>query len=167
MTQNFSIESVKVPIKKELFLCTLGYIVVPEFVKLSRDKIYLRLTCDLINNLIFTKFIVSFQTWVKNVSRPSSKKLFLKGLGYKTSLSRSRDKINLKLGYSHIISLSIPSDRIRLKRRKNLITLKGCNPSQVGNLAGRIRHLKVPDVYKGKGCWYKNETRVLKQLKKK
>jgi large subunit ribosomal protein L6 len=111
--------------------------------------------------------VVSFRTWIKNISRPFSKKLFLKGLGYKTTLSENRTIINLKLGYSHIIPLNIPSDKIQLKQRKNLITLKGCDPSQVGNFAGKIRHLKVPDAYKGKGCWYKNETKILKQLKKK
>jgi ribosomal protein L6P/L9E len=49
---------------------------------------------------------------------------------------------------------------------KNILTFEGFDPVAVGNFANKVRSLKFPDVYKGKGFWYKNEVRSLKEIKK-
>ena len=45
-------------------------------------------------------------------------------------------------------------------------SLEGFDPVAVGNFATKIKSLKFPDTYKGKGFWYKNEVKVLKEIKK-
>jgi ribosomal protein L6P/L9E len=37
---------------------------------------------------------------------------------------------------------------------------------KVGNFANKIKSYRLPDSYKGKGIWYKNEVKILKEVKK-
>ena len=55
---------------------------------------------------------------------------------------------------------------VNVSFNKNLLTVEGTDASKVGNFVKLIRNLKFPDSYKGKGFWYKNEQRVLKEIKK-
>ena len=48
----------------------------------------------------------------------------------------------------------------------NILTAEGFEPDNIGNFLEKIRKLKKIDSYKGKGFWYKNESRVLKEIKK-
>jgi large subunit ribosomal protein L6 len=112
----------------------------------------------------FCSFVLN---WLKNIKRPFRKKLVLKGLGYKVGLINNDTALELKLGYSHNIVISIPTSEITVKINKQTISLEGFDKACVGNFANSIRKLKLPDSYKGKGVWYKNEVRTLKELKKK
>ena len=47
-----------------------------------------------------------------------------------------------------------------------LLIVEGIESAVVGNFLKKIRNLKTPDSYKGKGFWYKNESKVLKEIKK-
>jgi large subunit ribosomal protein L6 len=57
--------------------------------------------------------------------------------------------------------------RLNIKVNKNFIIVEGFDAVEVGNFSSKIRRLRVPDIYKGKGVWYKNEIKILKELKKK
>jgi large subunit ribosomal protein L6 len=109
-------------------------------------------------------FIKKFTLWFSE--RLIRKKLLLKGLGYRAILNDEKF-LDLKIGFSHSVKILIAPDKIRLKINKKTITIKGFIAADVGNFAERIRRLKLPDSYKGKGIWYKNENKILKLLKKK
>ena len=50
--------------------------------------------------------------------------------------------------------------------KKNRISIEGFNRSLVGSFAEKIKKFCFPDSYTGKGFWYKNEFKNLKQIKK-
>jgi hypothetical protein len=102
----------------------------------------------------------------KSLDRPYRKKLVLKGLGYKVNLTNRNQILELKLGFSHSINLDIPKT-VSVKINKQSINLGGFDKALVGSFSNSIRKLRLPDNYKGKGVWYKNEVRIFKELKKK
>lgn len=113
------------------------------------------------------KFSIFFLKSLKDSNRIFRKKLILKGLGYKATLLEDNSILELKLGFSHLVNIFIPKQLISAKLNKQTITFEGSNKVLVGNIANKVRQLRLPDNYKGKGVWYKNETRSLKELKKK
>ncbi|TSC97365.1 MAG: large subunit ribosomal protein L6 [Candidatus Berkelbacteria bacterium Licking1014_2] len=96
---------------------------------------------------------------VTGVSDGFVKKLELKGVGYRVQLV-GRD-LELHLGFSHLVKYSPPQD-IELAVAKNIITVSGVDKQKVGQVAAEIRHLKPPEVYKGKGIRYYGEIVKLK-----
>jgi large subunit ribosomal protein L6 len=113
------------------------------------------------------KFYTFLINWLRNLTRSFRKKLTLKGLGYKAILTNNNELLELKLGLSHIVKVLIPKEKILIKVNKQAIVVEGCDKSFVGSFAAGIKNFKVPDMYKGKGIWYKNEKIILKELKKK
>ena len=81
-------------------------------------------------------------------------------------MTEDKKNLELKLGFSALITLPIPVEEVKVDVNKNIITLEGFDPVAVGNFATKIKSLKFPDAYKGKGFWGKNEVRVLKEIKK-
>lgn len=174
--------NIKIPSHKKIFVNTLSevrvlvvstglgyrYISLPHFVSIFRSLSELKISipCE-IDRDVRTNFATNMEIWLQNVNKLCRTKLLLKGLGYKGNLSENKSVLNLKLGYSHAISLGIPRDKIKVKIVKNVITVKGHDFINTGNFARKIRCLREPDAYKGKGVWYKNENRVFKELKKK
>jgi large subunit ribosomal protein L6 len=114
-------------------------------------------------NLLENLFTV-FSNWLKSFEKPIVKKLLLKGLGLKATLL-SPEQLELKLGFSHIVSIKIPSQLI-VSIKKNTINIECYDSVLLGNFLHKIRILKAPNVYKGKGIWYKNELKTLKVVKK-
>lgn len=92
--------------------------------------------------------------------------MLLKGLGYKAVLKNDDSVLELKIGYSHTISLPIKKDMLKIILDKNNLTVEGFDKVTVGNFVNKIRNLKFPDSYKGKGFWYKNEVIKLKEINK-
>jgi ribosomal protein L6P/L9E len=81
----------------------------------------------------------------------------------------SENKLNLcfKLGFSHVLFLSIPSNIINIIIDKTFIILESDDLLVLGNFCKKIKQLKLPDIYKGKGFSYKNQKLILKSIKKK
>lgn len=146
------------------------YIEIPSIVGIEKRDDFLNLTLIADSNpddiLIFNKFFSSLSAWVKNFEKPFKKSLVLKGLGFRIILSADSKYLELKLGYSHLIKLIIPTDEIKVTVIKNILIVEGFDPIYVGNFIEQIRNLKFPDIYKGKGFWYKNEVISLKEIKK-
>lgn len=82
------------------------------------------------------------------------KQLEINGVGYKASVNGKI--LELHLGFSHIINYSIPDD-IEITVEKNLLTIKGIDKQQVGQIASDIRKFRPPEPYKGKGIKYSTE----------
>lgn len=89
------------------------------------------------------------------VTKGFEKKLEINGVGYKVALQGNALKFDL--GFSHPIVFSIPSG-ISATVEKNLITVSGIDKQLVGETAARIRRLRPPEPYKGKGIKYLEET---------
>jgi len=104
--------------------------------------------------------------WLKTFSKPIRKQLLLKGLGLRGSLSTDQRFLELKLGFSHLIKVSTALKELKISMTNTLLVVEGIESATVGNFLKKIRNLKTPDSYKGKGFWYKNESKILKEIKK-
>lgn len=95
------------------------------------------------------------QNAVTGVSKGWSKSLELNGVGYKANVAGG--KLELSLGYSHPIFLSLP-EGIEVKVEKQTrITVSGADRELVGRIAHKIRSFRPPEPYLGKGIKYTDE----------
>jgi large subunit ribosomal protein L6 len=96
------------------------------------------------------------QNMVKGVTDGYEKKLEIVGVGYNCKLEGK--KLVFNLGFAHTVSVEVPAGiDVELKNPTNL-TVSGCDKQMVGELAARIRKLRPPEPYKGKGIKYADET---------
>lgn len=97
-----------------------------------------------------------------------SKKLVLVGIGIRAWVKHfEKNKILLiKIGFSRDLYIQIPKNLIVLSLRPTLLLVRGLNKEAVSLFSAFIRRLKTPDVYKGKGIFYQNESSLLKPGKK-
>lgn len=91
---------------------------------------------------------------VKGVSQGWSKTLELVGTGYRAQLSGN--KLVLDVGFSHPVEIETPKE-VSFKVEKTLITIEGIDKELVGLIASKIRAIRPPEPYKGKGIRYQNE----------
>lgn len=91
---------------------------------------------------------------IAGVNTPYVKKLILEGVGFKSEVKEG--KLNLALGFSHPVHVSIP-EGLTVTAEKNLVTVTGINKELVGQFTASVRALKKPEPYKGKGFRYDNE----------
>jgi len=147
------------------------YVLLPKFIEISKEEGGINLKTLSEDKVLISKFKL-FNDWLnfylKNSESIYKKKLTLKGLGYRTTVIEDRTKLEFKLGFSHLIRLSIPEGiKVKTRRKKNILKLEGTNKVLLGNFVDKIISLKAPDSYKGKGFWFKYQTKVLKTIKKK
>jgi len=100
---------------------------------------------------------------VEGVTTGFSKKLELKGVGYRAQ-SQGR-KLNLALGFSHPVVYDLP-DGVDAVVEQSIITVSGIDKQRVGQVAAEIRAFRPPEPYKGKGVRYVGEHIVMKEGKK-
>lgn len=91
---------------------------------------------------------------VEGVSRGYEKKLEFEGIGYRAAVEGG--VLTLQLGFSHPVKIKAP-EGIEFLVAKNVITVSGADKEAVGRTASRIRSLKAPEPYKGKGIRYQGE----------
>jgi large subunit ribosomal protein L6 len=92
---------------------------------------------------------------IEGVSKGFSKKLQMVGIGYKANYTNST--LTLNVGYSHPIKFLIPAEiNLKIDNFTN-ITIDGIDKQLVGDLASKIRNIRSPEPYKGKGIRYTNE----------
>ncbi len=100
---------------------------------------------------------------IRGVNSTFEKKLVLEGIGYKVDVKG--DTLVMALGFSHPVEVLIPSG-IKVGIEKNTITISGIEKDLVGEFTAKIRALKKPEPYKGKGLRYFDEVIKIKQGKK-
>jgi len=88
-----------------------------------------------------------------------SKTLEVVGTGYRAQMENGG--LVLSLGYSHPVRF-IPPAGIKIETKENKITIFGVNKEEVGRVADKIKRLRWPDAYKGKGIRYLGERLKLK-----
>ncbi len=101
---------------------------------------------------------------VEGVSKGYTIQQELVGIGYRAEAKGQR--LELNLGYSHDIHIELPPEikvEAKTERRSNpIITLKSADKQLLGQVAAKIRSLKKPEPYKGKGVKFMDE-----QIRKK
>lgn len=98
---------------------------------------------------------------VKGLAKGYKKELDIMGTGYRAELKG--DVIVFNLGYSHPINFQIPSGiKVSYDQKQNRLTLTSANLELITQTAHKIRELRPPDPYKGKGIKYAEEILHLK-----
>ncbi|MBI2359447.1 MAG: 50S ribosomal protein L6 [Deltaproteobacteria bacterium] len=92
---------------------------------------------------------------VTGVSRGFSRVLEINGVGYRAEVKGS--ELHLALGFSHPVVVSLPAGVTASVERQIIITLHGADRQVLGEIAAKIRALKPPEPYKGKGVKYREE----------
>ncbi|MBL7156263.1 MAG: 50S ribosomal protein L6 [Candidatus Pacebacteria bacterium] len=103
------------------------------------------------------------QNMVIGVLTGFEKQLEIRGIGYKAKMEG--EKIILETGFSHSTEI-IPEKEIKIEVNKNIISISGIDKVKVGQMAAKIRKVRPPDRYKGKGIRYLGEEIKLKPGKK-
>jgi large subunit ribosomal protein L6 len=92
---------------------------------------------------------------VEGVSQGYSKRLEIQGVGYRAA-TQGRNLV-LSVGFSHQVQIE-PPDGIQLAvEGNNNVIVSGINKEEVGNTAAKIRAVRPPEPYKGKGIRYAGE----------
>ncbi|HRN72961.1 MAG TPA: 50S ribosomal protein L6 [Ginsengibacter sp.] len=99
------------------------------------------------------------QNMVTGVTKGYSTTLELVGVGFKAS--NQGNLLDLSLGYSHNIIVEIPSElkvtTAQEKGKNPKVTLTGSDKQLIGQVAAKIRSLRKPEPYKGKGVKFEGE----------
>lgn len=99
---------------------------------------------------------------VTGVTEGFSITLEIVGVGYKAELA-GKNAITLSVGYSKPVEFSLPDGiSAQVEERGTRLIIRGINKEEVGETAARIRKLRKPDSYKGKGIRYLGEVLKLK-----
>ncbi|GIO15311.1 50S ribosomal protein L6 [Cohnella xylanilytica] len=100
---------------------------------------------------------------VNGVTEGYSKNLELVGVGYRAS--KSGEKLVLNVGYSHPVEF-VPEKGVEFEvPAQNRIIVKGIDKEAVGAIAAKVREVRPPEPYKGKGIKYEGERIIRKEGK--
>jgi large subunit ribosomal protein L6 len=92
---------------------------------------------------------------VTGVKDGFERRLEIVGIGYRAQLQGRN--IQLALGYSHPVIFPLPETITADIERQVVITLRGPDKALLGETAAKLRTLRKPDPYKGKGIKYSDE----------
>lgn len=110
------------------------------------------LTAQLKSNFGLTRATIA--NMIEGVTKGFEKKLELSGVGYRAQLQGS--DLIISVGYSHPVIVKAKNG-ISFSVSENIITVSGINNTIVGDVASRIRAIRPPEPYKGKGIKYVGE----------
>ena len=91
---------------------------------------------------------------IEGVTKGYEKKLEIQGVGYKVNLEG--EDLILNVGFSHPVKIE-KVEGIKFETEKNIITVSGIDKELVGQIAAKIKKVKKPEPYKGKGIRYLGE----------
>ena len=91
--------------------------------------------------------------------------LELVGVGFRAAIKGKQ--LNLQLGFSHDINFDIPESIKIVVEKQTTIKITGIDKEEVGMIASKIKSLKPPEPYKGKGIKEKGQYILRKEGKKK
>lgn len=100
---------------------------------------------------------------VAGVTEGYAKTLELVGVGYRAN--KTGDKLVLNVGYSHPVEIN-PEGGVEFEvPAQNRIIIRGIDKEAVGAIAAKVRSVREPEPYKGKGIKYENERIIRKEGK--
>ncbi len=91
----------------------------------------------------------------QGVSQGFSRVLDINGVGYRAEVKGQ--EIHMTLGYSHPVVFPLPAGISASVERQIIITLTSADRQLLGETAAKIRSLRPPEPYKGKGIKYREE----------
>jgi len=92
---------------------------------------------------------------IQGVSEGYTKQLEIVGTGYRVQAKGAN--LEFALGYSHPVPFNAPDGITLSVEGNNKVPVSGIDKQQVGQVAAKIRSLRLPDPYKGKGVRYAGE----------
>ena len=98
-------------------------------------------------------------------SKGYEKTLELVGVGFRATLKGKQ--LNLQLGFSHDINFDIPEGVKITVEKQTIIKISGADKQQIGMVVSKIKSLRPPEPYKGKGIKEKGQYILRKEGKKK
>ena len=102
---------------------------------------------------------------VQGVTEGFQEKLELVGVGYRAAMKGQA--LSMQLGFSHDVDIPAPAGISFATPRQTEIVISGFDKQLVGEIAARIRKIRPPEPYKGKGVRYAGEKVRRKEGKKK
>lgn len=114
----------------------------------KRVQAFWGMTRSLVNNMVV------------GVDKGFQKKLVVEGVGYRANVSKSL--LTLSVGYSNPVVFQLPDGIVADVDKNNVISLDGIDKELLGQTAARIRQVRKPEPYKGKGIRYQGEHIVRK-----
>ena len=118
---------------------------------------------DIFSRALWGTYASHVKNMIAGVNTPYVKKLILEGVGFKSEV-KGKDLV-LALGFSHGVTVAIP-EGLTVTAEKNTITVTGIDKESVGQFTAKVRAMKKPEPYKGKGFRYSDEVIRRKQGKK-
>jgi large subunit ribosomal protein L6 len=102
---------------------------------------------------------------VHGVTQGFERKLVLVGVGYR---AQTKDNVlNLTIGFSHPVAIQAPEGVVFETPSLTEVIIKGVDKHLVGHVASKVRAVRPPEPYKGKGIRYFAEVIIRKETKKK
>jgi large subunit ribosomal protein L6 len=95
------------------------------------------------------------QNMITGVNEQFSKVLVAEGIGYKFQIDKKQ--LILSMGYSHPIEFLIPEDLKIETESPTRLKISGIDKERVGFFASKVREIRPPEPYKGKGILYDGE----------
>lgn len=92
---------------------------------------------------------------IVGVSEGYKKELELVGIGFRTAVKGN--KLSMQVGYSHPVEMEIADGLEVVCPSATTITVSGIDKQEVGQYAAKVRGVRKPEPYKGKGIRYKGE----------
>jgi large subunit ribosomal protein L6 len=102
---------------------------------------------------------------VQGVTQGYEEKLELVGVGYRAAMKGRA--LSMQLGFSHDVDVPAPDGITFATPRQTEVVITGIDKQLVGEMAARIRKIRPPEPYKGKGVRYAGEKVRRKEGKKK
>ena len=101
---------------------------------------------------------------VEGVTKGFEKRLEIQGVGYRATLKGTT--LELAVGFSHAVSIEPPAGITFEVPQPTQVIVKGSDKQAVGEIAAKIRKVRPPEPYKGKGIRYEGE-RVRRKVGKR
>jgi ribosomal protein L6P/L9E len=141
--------------------CNKKYFVVPliSHVQKFDNLITISIARSCIKRFNYRVFNRLFKFWVsliKSLKKKNFKTILIRGVGLKISfLDGNTNLLQLKLGYSHFIFLTVPKSVSVLILKKKII-VQSLSSTDVGNFSKKLMGFKKINSFTGKGLWLKN-----------
>ena len=154
ITAKGKLGTIKLPVSGEVTAAVQdGKVVVKPKTETKRARVHWGTMRALVNNM------------VAGVSKGFTKNLEIEGVGYRAAVQGKT--LNLTLGFSHAVNFPIPDGISMECPSQTEITVKGIDLQKLGQTCAKIRAIRPPEPYKGKGVRFAGEQITLKEGKKK